>query len=140
MKLLYKNKRGYENQKGYVTLISVLVVGAVGMAIVVSLIQFGLGYSRTSFALEQSGQAKLLADACAEEALEQIRESTPFTGSGELALGFGSCNYTIASGGGQNRTITTTGKVGTIIRKVKIIIDKINPQINITFWQDVADF
>jgi len=30
--------------------------------------------------------------------------------------------------------------VGTIIRKVKVTIDAINPQINVTSWQEVADF
>ena len=89
--------------------------------------------------MEQSNQAKALANACAEEALQQIRDSTPFTGTGNLTLGQGSCNYTVTSGGGQNRTIASTGTVGSIVRKVKTTIDKINPGINITSWQEVAD-
>mgnify|MGYP001616035106 CR=1 FL=1 len=127
-------------QKGYIALITVLVTGAVGVAITVSLLLLGLGSSRTSFSLEQSNQAKALANACAEEALQQIRDSTPFTGTGNLTLGQGSCSYTVTSGGSQNRTITSTGTVGTIIRKVKITIDKITPSINVTSWQEVADF
>ena len=127
-------------QKGYIALITVLVTGAVGVAITVSLLLLGLGSSRTSFSLEQSNQAKALANACAEEALQQIRDSTPFTGTGNLTLGQGSCSYTVTSGGSQNRTITSTGTVGTIIRKVKITIDKITPSIYVTSWQEVADF
>ena len=128
------------SQRGYITLISVLVVGAVGIAITTSLILLGLSSSRTSFALEQSNQAKALANTCAEEALEQIRDSTPFSGSGNLTLGQGICAYTVINTGGQNRTITATSSVGTIVRKVSITIDTINPQINITSWQEVADF
>ncbi|MFH1838113.1 MAG: hypothetical protein ABH808_01280 [Candidatus Kuenenbacteria bacterium] len=119
------------NKKGYITLISVLVVGAIGIAITLSIILLGLGSSRTSFAIEQSNQAKGLTNACAEEALQQIRDSTPFTGNGNLTLGQGICSYTVTTQGGQNRTIISQGTVGTIIRKVKIIIDKINPAIQV---------
>lgn len=128
-----------KQQRGFITLISVLVVGAVGVAIAFSLLLLGVGNARTSFAIEQSNQAKVLANACAEEALQQIRDSTPFTGSGNLTLGQGTCTYTVTSQSGQNRTITSSGTVGTIIRKVKIIIDKINPAIQAVSWQEVAD-
>lgn len=132
--------KSYKLQAGYVALITVLVTGAVGVAIAVSLLLLGLGSSRTSFALEQSNQAKALANACAEEALQQIHDSTPFEGSANITLGQGNCSYTVTKQTGQNRTITASGTVGSIVRKVKIIIDKITPNINIVSWQEVADF
>ncbi len=138
MILLYQQESRAKN--GFIALISILAVGAVGIAIAISLILLGLGSSRTSFAIEQSNQAKALANACAEEALQQIRDSVPFTGSGNLTFGQGVCNYTVTSQGGQNRTITISSSVGVIIRKVKIIIDKITPMIQIISWQEVADF
>jgi len=128
------------NKKGYVALITVLITGAIGVAIATSLLLLGLGSSRTSFALEQSNQAKALANACAEEALQQIRDSTPFTGTGSLTLGQGTCGYTVVNDGGENRTVTASGTVGTVVRKIKIIVNTINPAINLTSWQEVADF
>lgn len=125
--------------RGFITLVSVLLLSALGVAITTSLILLGLGSSRTTFALEQSNQAIALANACAEEALQQINSSTPFSGSGSLLLGQGSCSYTVTKLTGQNRTITVSGSVGTIIRKISISLDKINPDINITSWQEVAD-
>lgn len=125
--------------RGYVTLISILVVGAVGTAIAMSLILLGISSSRTSFSVEQSNQAKGLTNACVEEALEQIRNSTSFTGSGNLTLGHGTCTYTVTSQGGQNRVITASGTVGSIVRKVTVVINKINPLINPTSWQEVVD-
>ena len=133
-------KKLYNKNGGYITLVSVLVVGAVGVAITTSLILLGLGSSRTSFAVEQSNQAKALANACGEEALQHIRGSTPFTGSGNLTLGQGTCAYTVTSQGGQNRTVTASGTVGTITRKIKVIIDHIDPTIQVVSWQEVADF
>ena len=125
--------------EGFITLISVLIVGAIGVAIGTSLLLLGLGSSRTSFALVQSNQVKALANACSEEALQQIRDSTPFSGTGNLTLGQGTCTYTVTKLTGQNRTITASGTVGTIIRKVSISLDKITPNINVTSWQEVAN-
>lgn len=136
MQLLYTEL----SKKGYVALISVLVVSAVGIAVTLSLILLGIGTSRTSFAYEQSNQAKGLANACAEEAMQRIRDSTPFTGSDTLTLGMGTCTYTVTTQGPQSRTITANGTVGTIIRKVRIVIDRINPTIQVVSWQEIADF
>src|SRR3989344_8050917 len=128
------------NQRGYIVLITVLVIGAVGVAIAIAVLWLGLGSSKSSFALEQSNHAKALANACAEEALQQIRDSTPFSGTGNLTLGQGTCTYTVTKLTGQNRIATASATVNTIVRRVKVIIDDINPDINVTSWQEVADF
>lgn len=129
-----------KSEAGYITLLSTLFLVAIGGVVAGSLILLGLNSSRTSFALDQSAQAKALSNACSEEALQQIRSVTSFTGTGSLTLGQGTCSYTVTSGGGENRTIISTGTAGTIIRKVKVIISAINPTIIVTFWQEVADF
>ena len=126
-----------KTQKGFVALVTVLLVGAVGVAVGISLILLGLGFSRTSLALEQSAMAKALANACSEEALQKIRESTAFTGSGNLLLNGGTCTYTVTAGSGQARTIAATGTFGTIIRKVSISITQITPLIVISSWQEI---
>lgn len=129
-----------KGQSGYIVLISVLIIGAVGVAVAVAVLWLGLGDSKGSFALEQSNQAKALANACSDEALQQIRDSTSYTGTGNLTLGQGTCTYTVTNTGGTSRTITSTGTVGTVVRKVKITIDTINPSINVTSWKEVGDF
>ncbi|PWB39141.1 MAG: hypothetical protein C3F02_00790 [Parcubacteria group bacterium] len=138
--LRYRYKIWYNiNRNGYVTLLSVLVVSAVGIAIVTSMILLGLGSSRTSFADEQSNQAKALVNACAEEGLQQIRSSTAYTGSGNLSLGQGTCTYTVTSQGGSNRTIVASSTVGLIIRKSKVIINQITPLIQVVSWQEAGE-
>lgn len=126
--------------KGFVTLPAVMVAGAVALSVAVSLIILGLGSSRSSFALEQSGKAKALADACTERGLEEIRDNPGFSGTGNFPFSQGSCLYTVTALSGENRTITATGTVGTVVRKVEVIIDRITPQINTTSWQEVEDF
>lgn len=127
-------------REGFIALLTVLVVGAVGVVITVSLLLLGLGSSRSSFSLEQSNQAKALANACAEEALQQIRDSTPFSGTGSLTLGQGSCTYTVTKHTGQNRTITASGTVGTIVRKITIAVNNITPNMTFASWTELADF
>ncbi|MEK7620706.1 MAG: hypothetical protein AAB413_05750 [Patescibacteria group bacterium] len=128
------------NEQGAVLILSLLVFMVVGLAIVGSLLVIGVSQVETSFSREQSGQTKGLADACVEEALQQIRDSTSFSGSGGLTLGEGTCTYTVTNLGGSNREIEATGTVDTVVRKVNVTIDTINPSINITSWQEVADF
>lgn len=138
---ILRNNSCYTKQPGgFVALISVLVVGAAGVAVAVSLLLLGVGAARTSIAAIQSQQGKSLANACAEEALERVREKTSFTGNETIALGLGTCNFAVTSQGGENRTVTASGTVGGVVRKTKIIINKINPTIQVVSWQEVADF
>jgi len=50
------------------------------------------------------------------------------------------CSYTVTSQGGQSRIITASGEAGTIVRKVKIIVNKIAPTIKLGYWQEISDF
>lgn len=137
---MHQHRSDKRSESGYIVLISVLVVSAVGVSVALAVIQFGLGSSRSSFALEQSAQSRSLVNACADEALEQIRENSSFSGNGSLTLGQGTCAYSVVNLGGENRFITASGTVGTIVRKSQISIDALNPVINILSWQEVADF
>jgi len=128
------------SEKGVLTLMSVLIVGAIGLSVGVSLLLLGLANSQTNLALEQSNQAKVLVDACAEEALQQIRDSETYTGSNSLTLGQGLCSYTVTDTGGTTRKITASGTVGSVVRKNQITISAISPKILISSWYGVADF
>jgi hypothetical protein len=117
-----------------------LIVGAVGVVIAVALLAAGITASKTSFVWEQSNQAKGLALACAEEAMQIIRDQSSFEGSNNLTLGKGSCSYTVVRPGGEIREVTATGAVGTIIRKIEINATRTGAQTFINSWQEVADF
>ncbi len=125
------------NTKGYITLLSVLIVGAVGTAIAVSLLLLGVGASRTSFALEQSHQVKALTNACVEEALEVIRETNLFSGTTTLVIGAGSCSFGISLGAGEIRRVFASSTIGTITRKASTTVSAINPVIVVVGWQEI---
>jgi hypothetical protein len=128
----------HKHPDGFVTLISVLILGAVGLAVAVSLMLLGVDSSRTSLSLEQSLQARGLADACVETALQQIRTNNAFTGTANLTFGAGTCTYTVTNTGGTTRSITTSGTVDTIVRRVSVSLSAVAP-VTISLWQEVAN-
>lgn len=129
------------NSSGFVALVSVLIVTVIGAAIVVSLILLGIGSTRTSFALEQSNQAKALANACAEEALQRLAEDSSYAGELTIELGRGTCRIEEVQGAGNTeREIRVNGKVASIVKRVYVEVERIKPTLQIRQWQEVADF
>lgn len=129
-----------KNNIGYIALMTVLVAGLIATSITVSLLLLGTSQIKTAAAFDGSNRAKALANACAEEALQQIRDVTSFAGTGTLTFGADTCAYTVTNLGGETRQITATGNVDTVVRKVKVSITSINPLIIASSWQEVADF
>lgn len=134
MKFITKNKRGY------ITLISILVIGAIGISVSVSLLLLGLSSSRTSFTFQKAREAEYLAHACVEEALMQIREDILFEAYVVHQIAGKECSYSVKNIGGEKRYIASYSIIDKIERKVEVYVDKINPEINIVSWQEVADF
>ena len=134
------NKVSTDKQSGYITLLTVLIVSAVAVSIGSSLLLLGLGNARSGFTLQQSKRAAALADACAEEALQQMRFSTAYSGTASLSLDGGSCTYTVTLGAGENRDLQATGTLGTVVRKVWISVTQLTPKTIISSWQEVAHF
>lgn len=124
--------------RGFISLLSVIIFGAVGVAIVTTLILLGTGSSQMGLISQQSMQAAGLADACAELALQQVKYSLLASGTTTLSFSTGSCSYGIANLGGQSRDVTAVGTVSSVTRGVAIILDQITPTIHIVSWQDVA--
>jgi hypothetical protein len=122
--------------KGYVMLITMLVVGAIGVSIAVSLLLLGTGATRSSAVRIQSVKAKAYANACAEEALWQIRLSTSYTGTDGLTFSDGSCTYKV-DGKNEYRDVFAQGLAGDATRSLQLTVVNINPYIEIGDWQEV---
>ncbi|MFA5771090.1 MAG: hypothetical protein WC894_06405, partial [Patescibacteria group bacterium] len=89
--------------------------------------------------VEQSSKARSLTDTCAEIALENIRENSSYSGSVSLSLGDGLCLFSVALTNGI-WTINASGTVGAIVRRAKVVVTSASPKINVSSWQEVADF
>jgi hypothetical protein len=125
---------------GYIALTSILIISAIVLLIALSAGLLSISELNMGLEKNQSAEAYYLASACAEQGLQEIRNSDSFTGTGSLSLENGDCSYDVSQTGGEKRTIEASGIVNNIIRKIKISLDTINPNINITSWQEVPDF
>jgi hypothetical protein len=130
-----------ELRRGYIALISVILMSALGVAIMLSVIAAGIDAGETDFSLQQSGGARSLASSCAEEALEKILETSTTSSTGNLSLGSGTCTYVITStSSGQTIIVNATGLLGTVTSKIKVVLATTTPAITLSSWEEVADF
>ncbi|OGH88552.1 MAG: hypothetical protein A2537_00245 [Candidatus Magasanikbacteria bacterium RIFOXYD2_FULL_36_9] len=128
------------NKNGFAVLIGVLIVGAFGAAVVVYLILSGLYSYQNSFILEQSNTAKASTNACAEIALNKIQLCSSTVGVGNVQIGNNNCEYNIISNGDQLKTIQASSQIGTVVRRLKVTTNQIDPKIVIESWQEVPSF
>ena len=125
---------------GYVALLSIIVIGAIGVAVMMSVLLFGISSSKTDYALQQGGSAKIVASSCAEEALQRLLETGSTSMSGVLLLASGTCSYTVSSPSGQDIILQITGQFGETVSKIRVIVATTTPFIILSSWQDVGDF
>jgi hypothetical protein len=125
-------------QKGFATLMAVLIVGAIGAAVAVSFLSRGIDASKNAISIEAAAEARLLADQCAEIALQEIRNNTAYLGSGESSSESGTCSYVVTQDGGTRRNITSTGKAGDATKKVLVELEGIDPKIIIISWHEIS--
>jgi hypothetical protein len=130
-----------KSESGFILLLSVLILGALGAAVTVSLLQLGLSASRTANTIELSQAARDLANTCAEEAIERLTRDNTYAAGATITLGNGTCTINTISGSGDvNREVQVTGEVQNVDRKVEVYIDNLAAPVTISSWQEVADF
>jgi hypothetical protein len=129
------------DNNGYVLLLSVLVVGAIGATVAVSLLVLGVISSKTTLAAQQSVQARALADTCAHEAIERLSRDDTYPAGDTITLSTGTCTVDALDGTGTtNRTVQTTGEVGTVTRRVEVTIGDLDFPMVVDSWEEVGDF
>jgi len=128
----------HSSQGGYIALLTVLIVGAAATAIGVTVLTLGADSQKNALISQQSRQARYLATACGEEALQVIHDTTSYTGTANLTLGQGTCSYTVASTGSSTRTVTATATVGTVVRKLQASVTINSASISVSSWQEIG--
>ena len=123
--------------KGFVALTTVLIILAISLIL-------GLGISLLSISemtmgLEKtlSSRAYYLANLCAEDALMNLKEDSNYPGGKTIEIEGGNCQILPIEG---NWTLKTIGNFQNQVKKMKIVISQVNPQMVIQSWEEVADF
>lgn len=121
---------------GFALLLSVLILAAVGVFISTTLLFLSVSSSQTTSSLQKSSQAKALADACVEKALQELIISNSYVGSGSATFGGGSCTYTVSTADASNAAIVGVGVADQTTRRVRAILYR--PQLRVTSWQETS--
>lgn len=129
---MYKN----ETSKGYIVLLTIIIVSAIGVVLSTTFLLIGTIMSQTSSLLAASVETRALVQACAEASLEKVHDVNSFTGTITVSFADGTCSYTITATTSVSRTITIQGSVGAAVRKNTIVLSAISPQIHISSWQE----
>jgi len=98
------------DERGVVLLITVIIVGALVLAIGVSAVFMGQTEVIKAGYADRSRQVSLLASACVDEALQRLKLDVSYTG-GTVPVNSESCTVTV-TGTGTTRTITAVGAAG----------------------------
>ena len=141
-------KRGIikaNQEQGYIALTTVLIVLAVVLVVALGASFLSMSESDMAFLHSQSSASYYLANACAEEALLNLKNNPSYQPSQpHETLNFtdGSCRilYPIQGNGNRYRIIDVSGEIANKIRKLKIKVLEISPNTIIRSWQEVAEF
>ena len=117
-------------------IVSVLVVLIVSSANLLSISESGMGLQEN-----QGWAAYYLANACAEDALMKLKNDLNYNGNETLIFDNGNCTIELLEGvENENRIIKTLGTAYNQVRKIRIEINRVNPDTEIKTWQEVTIF
>lgn len=137
----YESKKYSLAEQGYIALISVIIISALIVMIASSANLISISESSMGLKERQSWEAFYLATACAEEALMSLKQGLNYSGNETLTFTNGECAILPVEGiGNQNRTIKVSGSVFGFIRKIKIEINRVRPEVDIESWEEGVDF
>jgi predicted chitinase len=123
--------------RGFIALITLLILFLISLSIGVGFALRSIGRAKTSLQINQSSQAFYLANLCAEEALMKLKENINYPGNETIQIEGGYCQILPIEG---KWIIKTIGNFQNQVKKVKIIVNQVNPQTIIQSWQEVSDF
>ncbi len=127
-------------KNGFVTLMSIIVIGAVGATITTGIVLMSIRYSQTSDSLFMSNKAKFYASACAEKGLMNFRKNIDYYGNDTLDFADGECFiYPLVLSEGRV-TIKAEGTYEGYIGRVQIDVVEIELGLWRSEWKEVEEF
>lgn len=126
-----------KKEPGFIALITVLIILAVALIVSLSANLLSINEAQMSLSKNQSSEAYYLANLCAEEALMRLKEDESYSGDETITIEGGSCHILPIEG---NWTVKVLSNFQSQIKKIKIVIEQINPEMTINSWEQVSDF
>jgi hypothetical protein len=119
-------------EQGYMTLLAVLITGAVALAVATTLLTSGVTNSQIMTTYNAGIIARSYARTCAEIAMYEIHENSLFTGSGSDA----GCTYTVTSLGVNSYRIDAVGTSGDATKALTIFATISGANMVVSSWRE----
>lgn len=117
-----KNYREKTN-KGYVLILTVLVISAASLVITLSLSKLLIDKLILQSSLEESSSALAVAESCSEEGLEKLRNAWQNYSNLSLSIDGNLCTINITTNIVQ-ATLTSSGTSGNYTKRINLIVDR----------------
>ena len=126
-----------KSEKGFIALITVLMVLLVALTVGLTISFLTINEAQMSLQKSQSFQAYYTANACAEMALVKLKKDKNYRGGETSNTGAGICYIFPIE---DNWIIKTMSYFSGQIKKIKIVVSQLKPEVVVESWEEVADF
>lgn len=130
-------KHTQKNERGFVALISILILSTVLLATTLSLAQFGLANRYFILDLEQKSESEKLASSCVHIARIMVYNN-PASSVGNVIsepIGTDRCSIVRITQNGSQSTVQTKGVKGNAITNLQVVINNTNG--NFVSWNEI---
>lgn len=121
--------------RGYITLITVILVSAVVLAIATTVSLLAIGEAQSSFSLFSGEDALQFVEGCTEDALLKSRASAAYTG-GVITRPEGTCSVTVSKAGNV-WTVTVTSAATQYKRTIQTVFTRGETAVTLTSWKEL---
>lgn len=133
----------HKQKTGYITLSAVIIILSVALLISISASFFAALESDMGFIQSQAATSYFLALACAEHALIELKNDLNYTGNETMTIDGQNCfidiiDEVLEGNKNQYRIITASSNINNVIKKVRVKIMQVNPEIIIRSWREVV--
>lgn len=123
----------YKNKKGYVLILTVLVISAASLIIVLSLSKLLIDKLILQSSLKESSSALAVAESCNEEGLEKLRNAWQNYSNLSLSIDGNLCTINITANPVQ-ATLSSSGTSGNYTKRINLIVDR---NLQVVSWNQL---
>lgn len=127
----------FEKQKGFIALTTVLIISALVLMVGIGISLESIGEMKMGLQRSLSSQAYYLTNLCAEQTLMKLKENSSYLGDEIINISNGSCTILPIEG---NWTIKVSASSSGQVKKMRLVVSQIDPEIIVDSWEEVAEF
>lgn len=127
----------FKEQKGFIAITTVIIISALVLMIGIGISLESIGEMKMGLQRSLSSQSYYLTNLCAEQTLMKLKENSSYLGDETINVENGNCTILPIEG---NWTIKVSAFSSGQVKKMKLVVSQIDPEIIVDSWEEVAEF